>query len=191
MKLIATIACAAAFVVSTRAEEPTKNELGSKNGRSSTERELMRAITHSWRYEWDEALRVVHSLYGRDGVDQALILRAETAISAARAANRLDTWEGSDFGSATPWFGGIEWHWTDWKQQQDGSTVGKPRDDLSIEYFDKIIEHSLNRLKRVSDSAARTPSNAEQDGTGQPATRAVDEPEGGDKPQPEAEGRSR
>ena len=32
---------------------------------------------------------------------------------------------------------------------------------------------------------------AEQPGTGQPATRPVDEPECGDKPQPEAEGRSR
>ena len=32
---------------------------------------------------------------------------------------------------------------------------------------------------------------AEHPGTGQPATRPVDEPEGGDKAQPEAEGRSR
>jgi hypothetical protein len=32
---------------------------------------------------------------------------------------------------------------------------------------------------------------AEQTGTGQPATCPVDEPEGADKPQPEAEGRSR
>ena len=32
---------------------------------------------------------------------------------------------------------------------------------------------------------------SEQGGTGHPATRPVDEPEGGDKPQPEAEGRSR
>jgi hypothetical protein len=32
---------------------------------------------------------------------------------------------------------------------------------------------------------------SEQSGTGQPATRPVDEPEGGAKPQPEAEGRSR
>jgi hypothetical protein len=31
----------------------------------------------------------------------------------------------------------------------------------------------------------------EQAGAGQPATRPVDEPEGGDKHQPEAEGRSR
>ena len=30
----------------------------------------------------------------------------------------------------------------------------------------------------------------EQAGAGQPATRSVDKPEGGDKPQPEAEGRS-
>ncbi len=34
-------------------------------------------------------------------------------------------------------------------------------------------------------------TRSEQVGAGQPATRAVDEPEGGDKPQPEAEGRSR
>jgi hypothetical protein len=34
-------------------------------------------------------------------------------------------------------------------------------------------------------------TNAEQTGTGQPATRPVVEPEGGVKPQPEAEGRSR
>ena len=32
---------------------------------------------------------------------------------------------------------------------------------------------------------------SEQTGTGQPATRPVDEPEGSDQPQPEAEGRSR
>ena len=38
---------------------------------------------------------------------------------------------------------------------------------------------------------ADNPNQAEQSGTGQPATRAVVEPEGGEKPQPEAEGRSR
>lgn len=34
-------------------------------------------------------------------------------------------------------------------------------------------------------------TRAQQPGAGQPATRHVDEPEGGDNPQPEAEGRSR
>jgi four helix bundle protein len=34
-------------------------------------------------------------------------------------------------------------------------------------------------------------TNSQQGGAGQPATRPVVEPEGGDKPQPEAEGRSR
>jgi hypothetical protein len=33
--------------------------------------------------------------------------------------------------------------------------------------------------------------NSEQVGAGQPATRSESDPEGGDKPQPEAEGRSR
>ncbi len=37
----------------------------------------------------------------------------------------------------------------------------------------------------------RRDANAQQGGAGQPATRAESEPEGGDKPQPEAEGRSR
>jgi hypothetical protein len=39
--------------------------------------------------------------------------------------------------------------------------------------------------------AKKAIKTTEQPGTGQPATRPVDEPEGGDKPQPEAEGRSR
>ena len=39
-----------------------------------------------------------------------------------------------------------------------------------------------------TDGQWRNPQ-AQQSGTGQPATRPVDEPEGGDKPQPEAEGR--
>ena len=37
----------------------------------------------------------------------------------------------------------------------------------------------------------RIGKSKEQPGTGQPATRPMDEPEGGDKPQPEAEGRDR
>ena len=35
------------------------------------------------------------------------------------------------------------------------------------------------------------PTSTEQDGAGQPATRPESKPKGGDKPQPEAEGRSR
>ena len=189
MKLITTLAFAVAFAVSIRGEEPAKNDLGSTDGRSPTERQLMRAVAHSWRYEWDEALGVVHSLYGRDGVDLALVLRAETAISAARAANRLDTWEGSDFGKATPWHGGIDSVWTDWKKKEDGSVVGTPRNYISIEYFDMIIEHSLNRLKRVSESTAKSQSHAEQDGTDQPATAPESKSEGKEKPKPEAKAR--
>jgi hypothetical protein len=37
----------------------------------------------------------------------------------------------------------------------------------------------------------RSPKEVEQGGTGQPATRPDSKPEGGDKPQPEAKGRSR
>jgi hypothetical protein len=48
---------------------------------------------------------------------------------------------------------------------------------------------SLERLK-IPDEAAEG-IRAEQAGTGQPATRPESKPEGGDKPQPEAERRSR
>ncbi len=40
-------------------------------------------------------------------------------------------------------------------------------------------------------SVATKSTDTEQAGTGQPATRSVDKPEGGNKPQPDAEGRSR
>ena len=45
-----------------------------------------------------------------------------------------------------------------------------------------------NYKKHIDAVSAITP---EQDGTGQPATRPESNSEGGDKPQPEAEGRSR
>jgi hypothetical protein len=45
--------------------------------------------------------------------------------------------------------------------------------------------------KRISEIAATIIKEREQDGTGQPATRPLSDSEGSDKPQPEAEGRSR
>ena len=47
-------------------------------------------------------------------------------------------------------------------------------------------EQALACLRQIHATAS-----AEQAGAGQPATRPVVEPEGGDKPQPEAEGRAR
>jgi hypothetical protein len=48
-----------------------------------------------------------------------------------------------------------------------------------------------SRRKELADILQRSKQEAEQAGSGQPATRPVVEPAGGDKPQPEAEGRSR
>lgn len=50
---------------------------------------------------------------------------------------------------------------------------------------------NLCYFKRPVASVAAKEDSAEQGGAGQPATRPVAEPEGGDKPQPDAEGRSR
>ena len=49
------------------------------------------------------------------------------------------------------------------------------------------LGRSLQR-REAGDCRFKAPGG-EQPGTGQPATRPVVEPEGGDKPQPEAEGR--
>ncbi len=159
--------------------------------RAPVEKELLRAIGKAWEHDFSRALEIIRSLYGRPDADQELILRAETAICAAQAANRLDTWEGSDFGKATPWFGGAETLWTDWEEQEDGSLIGTPRGDVSIQYFDMIIRHSLKRLKRVSNVTTSANPDAEQAGAEQPATRPESKSEASDKPQPEAEERSR
>ena len=44
-------------------------------------------------------------------------------------------------------------------------------------------------IGRIIAGSTIKKTQSEQAGTGQPATRPVNEPEGGDKPQPEAEGR--
>ena len=133
-----------------------KTETRHEVTRTPVEKQLVRAIGLSWESNFAKALETVRSLYGRKGADQALILRAETAICAAQAANRLDTWEGSDFGKATPWWCGIEGSlWQKWETGKDGKVTIEPRDDVSIEYFDMIIEHSLKRLQRVSEKGTR------------------------------------
>lgn len=64
-------------------------------------------------------------------------------------------------------------------------------------FYPHLVEHLLNtperqRLECFSRLLTRIAETkpAEQDGTGQPATRSQSKSEGSDKPQPEAEGRS-
>lgn len=53
------------------------------------------------------------------------------------------------------------------------------------------FEDAANEAVRSFDSLVSLAANGEQASTGQPATRPVSKSEGSDKPQPEAEGRSR
>jgi hypothetical protein len=53
----------------------------------------------------------------------------------------------------------------------------------------EFLQHMMNTLHNVH--TWKTKTKGEQAGTGQPATRSESKSEGGDKPQPEAEGRSR
>ena len=57
---------------------------------------------------------------------------------------------------------------------------------FEISAVEKYIQLSAKRFQLMASLA-----KSEQDGTGQPATRPELEPQGSDKPQPEAEGRSR
>ncbi len=52
-------------------------------------------------------------------------------------------------------------------------------------------DRNADRIIVNVDGSVRSESKTEQGGTGQPATRSQSKPEGSDKPQPEAEGRSR
>ena len=81
-----------------------------------------------------------------------------------------------------------------WIAEKDEGSNIKVRVDG---YEDVAI--GLDRVKRCTSHLMNTriplqkiiltPAKGEQAGAGQPATRPVDEPESGDKPQPEAEGR--
>jgi hypothetical protein len=70
---------------------------------------------------------------------------------------------------------------------------GALRTRLSIQSNHGILQYFVvsNPQKVAADISSAIQIHAEQDGTGQPATRPVLKSEGGDKPQPEAEGRSR
>ena len=72
-------------------------------------------------------------------------------------------------------------------------------DEMPEHYSDEWIDYIYPKEESATDAdfsawlAAMKSANieAQQAGTGQPVTRPVDKPEGGDKPQPEAEGRDR
>jgi hypothetical protein len=72
----------------------------------------------------------------------------------------------------------------------------EPGDDIVAqmkrgEEINKPHLHILAFRDGIPTLSAAGPTKAEQAGTGQPATRSQSNSEGGDKPQPEAEGRSR
>jgi hypothetical protein len=75
-------------------------------------------------------------------------------------------------------------------------TIGK-RGEALDEAVDKYLEKEREALSKIPgirplpDLDELEKTEAQQDGTGQPATRPESKSEGGDKPQPKSEGRSR
>jgi hypothetical protein len=79
---------------------------------------------------------------------------------------------------------------------QVSAELSAMREELEVTYERRgnFNELALATAKRIRSATPPTDSikiQAEQGGTGQPATRSQSKSEGGDKPQPEAEGRSR
>lgn len=89
--------------------------------------------------DYEKALELLASMQKSKDYNRQLIVRAETAIKLARVADRLDSWEGSDFSSATPWYSADDV----WKRDGNGR-------ELNQDYFDSIIAHSVKRLEAVS-----------------------------------------
>lgn len=94
--------------------------------------------------DYEKALELLASMQKSKDYNRQLIVKAETAIKLARVADRLDSWEGSDFSSATPWYS-VEDVW-------EGDENGRK---LNQDYFDSIIEHSVKRLEAVSKIRGR------------------------------------
>jgi hypothetical protein len=72
--------------------------------------------------------------------------------------------------------------------------VHRHKEEIAAEHnFDiRVLFAGLRERQRFNPRlVSRETKTGAQTGAGQPATRPVDEPEGGVKPQPEAEGRSR
>jgi hypothetical protein len=81
---------------------------------------------------------------------------------------------------------------------KEGDRAGEDSGDNPIKRLMafKAVEGKFNVTDReladdLADVLSKVKAKCEQPGTGQPATSPVVEPEGGDKPQAEAEGRSR
>lgn len=94
--------------------------------------------------DYEKALEMLASMQKLKDCNRQLIVKAETAIKLAQVADRLDSWEGSDFSCATPWYS-VEDVW-------EGDGNGRK---LNQDYFDSIIAHSVKRLEAVSKIQGR------------------------------------
>lgn len=110
------------------------------NNRDQMSSKLMHVISVANSGRFDEAIDTLSAAHQAGELNDELYFRAELAIRLARIANQLDRWEGSDFGKATPWYGVGNF-------DKDLNKV--PESFGEIAYFNKIIEHSIQRLEKV------------------------------------------
>ena len=133
-----------------RAQAAQSGEAKRKVPSASVEEQFLIAIDLFTQGKHEAAHNTLRAMYGRKDVEPELVLRAETAMAAARAADRIHIWEGSDFGRATPWGTGID-RWQ--SAGDDGPTQTLQPEFPSPEYFEVIISHSLRRIRYVTKAS--------------------------------------
>ena len=79
---------------------------------------------------------------------------------------------------------------------QASAELSAMREELEVTYehrgnFNELALATAKRIRSATPQSDTSKTQAEQGGTGQPANRSQSRSEGNDKPQPEAEGRSR
>jgi hypothetical protein len=138
-----------------------------------------------------------------DAIDEATVSSSGRVLDAHKADNGryiltlLESDTVTTFTVKAPDYKSTSISWAELTDRSEISIEGLPvsrialrpiKDNSHNEYvLDEMASPGSYDFDNVSDAT----KESEQDGTGQPATRPESKSEGGDKPQPEAEGRSR
>ena len=157
-------------------------------------------ITSRSKVDWDRHWIIERTADGRFRMQEYMVDPIRKVYASLSENPLTGSWRILE-GPLLNYNGGPGRIWSDSIQIKDGAVVweggsmsGPQVDWTCTEVSVKKFAPKLNdgyRLLPAAQFRGRTKNNGEQSGTGQPATRPESKPEGGQKPQPKSEGRSR
>lgn len=107
--------------------------------------------SYAFMGQFDKAAGELDKLSQTGQFSPELIRRASLALDLSELAQELAPWRGSDFGAAPPWLD-TEESWFA-KPGSGGNTLSLVKPGTA--YFDRIIDHSLSRLKTKASIARK------------------------------------